>query len=231
MEHLHRSVELKITAQIYLHRYLFIAKTFPNKHIRLLTYAAVTLLAAKVTEQSIKSIKLTQAFCLLCSQSMPKSYPKSQINNAFLDLTASEIDQQEAILLDTIGFNLEIDLPFASLETFKSVLEVSSDKPKEVVQSVYGCLNDAYKLPLCLNYTANQIAAACVFFVSNALNLNLFTAGKDWHLQFGQEVKTESVSEICDILKNFFKAYVDNKLTVLRENPIFKKFGSPVTRL
>ena len=212
---------------VYLHRFVFLARRAPPKRERLLLYAAVTLLAAKVTDHSIKSYKLADVFGNLASLCSPSSFPKELIE-ANLPQTAQEIELMEMVVLDDLGYNIDLDLPFAALEKFRPFLEKTSDGSKAFFKEILGCLNDFYKLPFCLNYTSAEIAASAIFFVKLYYNLDFSLAGSGdyWVRSFSKEVEMVKVHEICGIIKTFFKAHCDGKVGPVKGDPCYVEFGS-----
>ncbi|KAJ3106602.1 hypothetical protein HDU97_005967 [Phlyctochytrium planicorne] len=190
------------TACVYFHRF-YMRQSFKNHNL----YVSFTLyesldnvggscvyLATKIEEYGRK---LGQVVCV-CAQKAGKN------DNLKLDDTTREfwrwrdtILYYEEIILANLCFDLSVDHPYEKILLYSKRFGVS----KELREHAWTFANEGTKLTLCLRYTSEQIALACMYFASVFLGEYLTNADEDmkflakWNLDISM---MEAFSSYCN---------------------------------
>lgn len=176
------------TAQVFFHRfYMFHSyKQFPVYPMA----ATCLFLAGKVEETPKKSQDIVES-----SQSIltPANFAQFGIK------PKDEILTLEKILLQTIGFDFEVEHPYEYLIKYVKQLVVTPDgspgdiERRTVLQKAWAFLNDSYCSVICLRHEPEIIAIAMIFLACKTDGIEVY----DWNNKKSGEV-------------HWWDAYVEN---------------------
>lgn len=124
------------------------------------------LLAYKIRHGFIKLEDTNVLYNHLKSINKGKSSgnPSSSANSA--NKSAPNLTNVEMELLNCLGYDLEIELPFKYLPSLRSKFNFNS-KTENVIMNM---INDSYRRPLCVFFHPRTIALAITYVAMNALN-------------------------------------------------------------
>lgn len=99
----------------------------------------------------------------------------------------------ERLLLSTIAYDFDIQLPYKPLVAALKKLELS-----DFAKVAWNFVNDSLRTTLCLQYKPHYIAAGCVFLAATVMkNVELLTKkNKFWWLEF--EVSPKQLKEVIE---------------------------------
>lgn len=143
-------------AMIYFHRYSIQRKRLETIFDKVMLCGACVFIATKVTNRLIFAIDLAGIIYKLLCPSKKSTYTKEKIKEGLI--------AYEDEVMNGIGFNLDMDLPFKFLLKFKGYLE-KKDMNFNTAQLFELCcckVNDSLILPLCLYFDPDTIAIACI---------------------------------------------------------------------
>lgn len=198
------------TANVFFHRF-FALQSF-RKHCHFDVAVACCFLASKVEESPRKIQDVIKAGYLVW-------------NKRPLDVSTTEYEsirvkilKYERILLQTLNFDLCVDHPYRFLiDTVKSlnlVGIVEEKKKKDFAQRAVNYLNDSAQTSLCLRYTPQTIASACIYLSAAHLDMTIqpIKAGR-WvdKLDISQEDMELICSEILALYYTTFTTEPDHK--------------------
>ncbi|KAI8337263.1 cyclin-like protein [Chlamydoabsidia padenii] len=148
------------TAMVYFHRF-YMRCSFKDHNMNQVAGACVYL-ACKVEESSRKVNDVTSA-CLTTLYSRSNSNEEKQ---QLFVTWRSAILWYERFLLESLCFDMTVEHPQQLVLEFATEL----DAPENVILASYGFANDSLRLPLCLIYDPQMIAAACMLLAYKAEN-------------------------------------------------------------
>ena len=148
--------ELLSTAMIYFHKF-FVQNNSSLKNIPILYFCSACLfIATKVTNRLTR----INDFCKIVSNIISEKAPNSTPHK---DTIKQNIINCEHIIITSIGFDVEVDLPYQFLYKVNSYFEKNLQlNVNKVMKACCYYLNDSFVLPLCLYYVPDVIAIACV---------------------------------------------------------------------
>jgi cyclin T len=154
-----RSPQLSIsTALMYMHRF-YARKSF-QEYDRFIVACTCLLLGGKV-EETPKKLKdvLTEAYKVRYQVSAADA-PDSD-SRKYHELK-EQVLVAERILLQTLGFELQLDHPYRDLLAYVRSVAMSRD----FAALAWNFVNDSYRTTICLQYDHKTIAAAAVAMVA-----------------------------------------------------------------
>ena len=98
---------------------------------------------------------------------------------AKLEINENEIRNKlyefEFNVLNNLGFELNLDLPYKFLNNLKNFFELNNININrdKLIEICCNYINDIFYLPVCLYYSPNLISISCVKLMQNKLNLHL----------------------------------------------------------
>ncbi|CAL9689703.1 unnamed protein product [Knipowitschia caucasica] len=161
------------TAIVYMHRF-YMQHSFTKFHRNIMSPATL-FLAAKVEEQPRKLehvIKVAHA-CL-----NPTEPPLDTKSNAYLQ-QAQELVVLEAIVLQTLGFEVTIDHPHTDVVKCTQLVRASKDLAQT---SYFMATNSLHLTTFCLQHPPTVIACVCIHLACKWSNweIPVSTDGKHW---------------------------------------------------
>jgi len=196
------------TGMVFFHR--FYAKHSFKEHDRFEVAVSCILLAAKTEESPKKLSKvIVECYALkngvrgAVRVSSSSASSSADRNKGMLDTKGQEYAQLkerilllERVILHTIAFELSIDHPYKFLvdqckklnqgrdieyiDPSKSSSVSSSQMIQELVQYSMSFANDSMHTSLCLQFSANTIAMACVYMSAKYCRIRPTKVNNDW---------------------------------------------------
>ncbi|CAG9326742.1 CycK [Blepharisma stoltei] len=162
------------TAQVYFHK--FAVTNSIGKFDSLHLAGACIFLAAKALEQPKHLENVCRRFYVLRSTIQTSLNPRLQVpplSDSMLRRLAKNIEFYEFWLLNEIGFNFEIPLPYPYIHNFIFPLNISPQTRKNVLRYACNFANDCFRTTLALQKSAENIAEACIFLAVKFLQLEM----------------------------------------------------------
>ncbi|CAD6196089.1 unnamed protein product [Caenorhabditis auriculariae] len=189
------------TASTYFHRF-YMYHTFSD-FPRELTALGCLFLAGKVEETPKK--------CRDICNSAVQRFP--DIFNSYASLT-DEVMGIERVLLQTLKFDLQVDLPYEALLEYGKIFPgVSKEQMSETIQIAWTFINDSYYTTLCITVEAQLIAIALLHLAFTVKEVKLGAVENTWWEQDVSNWSNEAVDRTCHMVLDFY--------TATKENPIF----------
>jgi len=154
-----RSLQLSVsTSIVFMHRF-YARKSF-KEYDRFILACTCLLLGGKV-EETPKKLKdvLTEAYRVR-HNCRPEDVPGAE-SREFWKMK-EQILVSERILLQTLGFELQIEHPYRPLLAYVKAIQASRD----FAQLAWNFVNDSYRTVICLQYTHETVAAAAVLLAA-----------------------------------------------------------------
>ena len=154
-----------------------------------------------------KIIKINQ-------QILKKKFPEK---NIFEDEIKNNILNYELKILETLGFNLNIETPYKFYGVIKQYLMKKENKINCNINKLTDVLNfyinDSFILPLHLYFTPNVIAISCFLFLKNNFHLDSINLKEIMNL-------SEYLIDIKEVKEcyNLFKKIYINESQIINSN-------------
>lgn len=119
---------------------------------------------------------------------------------------AEKIIELELSILCSIGFDLNIDLPYSYVEKMKPFFE-DAQKMEKYLRIVYNFLNDSFKLPLCLYYSPVTISMATFYLLKMHFKVALVDSidGKKWHNYLSDQTSIDEIVEVANLMNSMYE--------------------------
>lgn len=137
---------------------------------------ACVFLACKVLEQPRHVEPLCKKLYLLHSNTKIKANPNLQfppISSQMLSKLKDTILFHEFLLLEEIGFNVTVKLPYKSITKAVESLGLPIAMKNNILRTAYRFANDFFVTSAPLVKSHTNIAEACIFLASKAYKLDL----------------------------------------------------------
>ena len=137
---------------------------------------ACVFLSCKVLEQPRHLEHLCKKLYLIHSNTKIKSNPHLQvppISSQMLNKMKESILLNEFLLLEEIGFNVAVKLPYKTITKKVENLGLPTAAKNNFLRTAYRLANDFYVTPAPLVKSHTSIAEACLFLASKTLRLDL----------------------------------------------------------
>jgi hypothetical protein len=143
--------------------------------------------------------------------------------------TSEKLCSIEFDILNVIGFDLNIDLPYKYIHLMKSYY-IEYLKNSKLITITTNFINDSFKLPLILYHDPLLIALASLYLVSAYFKVPLpkTKEGEKWYHLLDKNVKLEDVVLISDEINKIYKFCNETKCkkTELKEKTHILEFDS-----
>jgi hypothetical protein len=215
------------TAMIFFHKFFIFKKFFENDFEKYLTCAACIFISVKVCNQLTPLKELVNFFLRLYIRQ--KNITMS-IDEKTIFETCEKLCQIEFDVLNTIGFDLNVDLPYKYVHMMKFYYVEYLKNPK-LITITTNFINDSFKLPLCINYDPLLIALASLYLTSVYFKVPLpkTREGKKWFQLLENNIMVEDVISVSEKINKIYKFCNEEK-----EKKINKKIelrqGVPVIK-
>ena len=116
------------------------------------------------------------------------------ISQAMLSQLKKDVLLLEFSLLDEIGFNTSVKLPYKKITKFVENLKLLPAAKNHFLRTAYRFANDFFRTPAVIEKSNTVIAEACIFLASKALKIELdLQPDQDTLRMFSFAVKIECI--------------------------------------
>ncbi|CAG9321716.1 CCNT2_2 [Blepharisma stoltei] len=160
------------TAQVYFN--IFAVNHSKFKYDCLLLATACLFLAGKVLEQPRHLETFCKGFYERRAAIQMARNPRLQVppmSPAMLQKFKQSIIDYEFNVLDVIGFNTEIPLPYSYITNFVNSYNLQPKLKDSFLRCANNFANDSFRTLVALKKEAENIARACIFLASKYLNI------------------------------------------------------------
>ena len=146
---------------VIFHKYILIKQAFQSEFDLEIACISALFLATKICNFLVSLSRIIQNYIVL-NKSLSNKNIEILNNSSTIHNHVVEIEVE---MLDCIGFDINVDLPYPYIERMKPYLnKIISDQ--KLIKIIYNFLNDSFKLPIILNFSPLKIALACVYLLS-----------------------------------------------------------------
>ncbi|CAD7695584.1 unnamed protein product [Ostreobium quekettii] len=163
-----------------------------RRNDRFLMAIACLFLAGKIKESPRPLHKIIEVAYTLRAKTDTKRLEKMK-DQAFMDQIHEHVVRAERVLLCTLGFDFDVQLSYQrSLDILKrlNLLERKEEGDQSMSQLTVNFLNDCLRTTMCLQYTAESIAAAAVSLAAYVRNVEV-DHGEIW--KYAQKELAEEI--------------------------------------
>jgi hypothetical protein len=188
---------------IFFHKFFIFKKYFDNDFDKYLTCAACIFISVKVCNQLTPLKELVNFFLRLYIRQ--KNITMS-IDEKIIFETCEKLCKIEFDVLNTIGFDLNVDLPYKYVHMMKFYFIEYLKNPK-LITITTNFINDSFKLPLCIFYDPLLIALASLYLTSQYFKvpLPMTREGLKWFQLLQKDVIVEEVRSVGEKINKIYK--------------------------
>jgi hypothetical protein len=209
---------------VIFHKYFLFVKKFSSSLDKYLACASCIFIATKVCNQLIPLKILIKNFYKKYKEIIKNdniNIDLIQIDDQLICETGDKICMIEFDIINYIGFDLNIELPYKYINMLKSYFIDYLKNPKYIV-ATNRFINDSFKLPLCIYYDPIYIALGSMYLLSVWLKVDLVNTkeGKKWYRLISEKnVKFEKIISVSEKINNIYK-FVRNKseMVIIKDN-------------
>jgi len=158
------------SAIVFFHRF-YCKYSFEEKNIESVAYACL-FLASKVEESPIKLRDLIQIMY------QEKKKMKVSVDSPEFNYWRKEILEKERNVLQTLGFDFQIEHPYSNM--LAKVKQLQHEHQKRLAQFSWNFINDSLRTTLCIQYDPKDIASTSIYLASKYLQSSCSVKGGDW---------------------------------------------------
>ena len=209
------------SGMIYFHKHSLLKETLSHEDKVDITIIAALFVASKTCNALISLQRLIQAYITLKG--------KGSLGSTELDELKESIIKTEFDILNSIGFDLNVDLPYIYIEKMKPYI-TDCLKNDKLMKIIYNFLNDSFKLPLILYYAPIKIALSALYLVGVHFKVDLINTkeGKKWYTILSTDDETideiieisNMINQIYLVLRNKNKQPEENKSNLLQKGDL-----------
>lgn len=185
------------SGMIYFHKHSLLKEIFSSEDEVDITIIASLFVASKTCNALISLQRLIQSYLALKG--------KNSLGSTEVDELKENIIKTEFEILNSIGFDLNLDLPYIYIEKMKPYI-TDCLKNDKLTKIVYNFLNDSFKLPLILHYAPIKIALAALYLLGVHFKVDLIDTkeGKKWYSILSTDVSFEEIIEIANMINQIY---------------------------
>jgi hypothetical protein len=203
---------------IFFHKFSLINYVFSSEEDKEETALACLFLSTKVNNYLISLTRLVPVYLQVISSigiTDVSNKEKTLEKNSEL---SERVMEKEFAVLKTIGFDLNVDLPYVYLEKMKIYFNEHINNDKHI-KIIYNFLNDSFKLPVSLYYSPLKVSLACIYLFSYHFKINLpdMNDGKKWFKILDENIELNEITEIGSIINNIYVFLKNSKKVNLEE--------------
>jgi len=197
------------TSMTLFHKYYLLTTSFKSKSDYYLSSSACVLIASKLCNEFIPINDLARE-CLILIHN--RGNENTVVNEANVKGTEEMLFSFEFDVLNKIGFDLNIDLPYRYMDQMVPYLMNRQRNPKFLVIST-SFVNDSFKLPICLYYSPKLIALAGIYMTKVFFNINLpdTLEGLKWYQIIDKDLDLDSIIEVSNYFSKIYEFSSNNK--------------------
>jgi hypothetical protein len=200
---------------VFFHRHFIFLQKFKNEKEKYLTCAACIFLSIKVLNQLIPLKDLITLFLKLYNKQ--NNLPLI-INDQILFEEGEKLCKLEFDILNSIGFDMNIDLPYKYVHLMKFYfLEYLKNSKLIIITTNF--ISDSFKLPLILFYEPLLIALASLYLLSVYFNVQLVDSkeGIKWYHLVDNTIELNDIKEVSEKINEVYKFCIENKTDTIRK--------------
>lgn len=153
------------TCEVFFHR--FFARRDLADHDRHVVATACLFLACKV-EEVHRKLRDVLRYSYELQHGEKLEVDSEPFNNFKKQVLAAE-----RLVLQTIAFDLTVEHPHRFLQEHASLLQLSLDDRRSLVQTAWSFVNDSFASTVCLQFRPQMIAAAAIYLAAKNLKIEL----------------------------------------------------------
>jgi hypothetical protein len=186
---------------IIFHKYFLFVKNFNQELTKYLTCLSCIFISLKISNIILSLEDLLKIFLKIYYK---ENYKKININNELISALSKKVYQIEFDILNLIGFDINIDLPYDYIYLMKDyfIWNFQPEIMQQIKLIIISFINDSFKLPLCLYYHPLLIYLACLNLLSIYFNFELKDKdGIKWFKLIEKNISYEDIKIISDKIK------------------------------
>lgn len=193
------------TAMIFFHKFSLINYVFSSEEDKEETALACLFLSTKVNNYLISLTRLVPVYLQVISSIGITDVSMKEKTLETISELSERVMEKEFAVLKTIGFDLNVDLPYVYLEKMKIYFNEHINNDKHI-KIIYNFLNDSFKLPVSLYYSPLKVSLACIYLFSYHFKTNLpdMNDGKKWYKILDDTIELNEITEIGSIINNIY---------------------------
>ena len=159
---------------VIFHKYILIKTAFETEFELEIACISALFIATKICNFLVSISRISQTYIVLKKSLYNKNNDEKSINSTSLSSTYIQncISETELEILDYIGFDVNIDLPYPFIDKMKPYLnKIISDQ--KLIKIIFNFINDSFKLPIILNYSPLKIAITCIYMLELHFKIEL----------------------------------------------------------
>lgn len=188
------------TALVFMHRF-YSRKSF-QEYDRFIMSCTCLLLGGKV-EETPKKLKDVLCEAFKKRYNVKASEVPDPESRKFWELK-EQVLVSERVLLQTLGFELQLEHPYRELLAFVR----SVQKSRDFAQLAWNFVNDSYRTTVCLQYDHKTIAAAAIAMVASLLGEQLknpTTPERPWYEAISPLVSETDLFACANTIVDFYE--------------------------
>ena len=196
---------------VIFHKYFLFVKTFNQDFTKYLTCFCCIFISLKISNIILTLEDLLKIFLKIYYK---ENFRKININNELISAITKKVFQIEFDILNIIGFDLNIDLPYDYIFLMNDyfIWNFQPEIMQQIKVIIISFINDSFKLPLCLYYHPLLIFLACLNLLSKYFNFELKEKDEiKWFNLIEKNISFEEINDISDKIKVIYYYSNDNK--------------------
>jgi len=187
---------------IFFHKYYIIIGNILPEEKEIITLACL-FLATKVCNFLVSLSRLIPTYLIIKKVKDDKSNILS---------IADKVKETEFILLNKIGFDINVDLPYLYIEQMRGYLS-EYVKNEKYIKIIHNFINDSFKLPLILYYSPIKIALSAVYLLQYHFKISLPKTKEniEWYNLLSKEISIDEIKEISSLINLIYFTLRENK--------------------
>jgi len=183
-----------------------------------LTCAACIFISVKVCNQLTPLQELVNFFLRLYIRHKNITLT---IDERLVFETGERLCQIEFEVLNTLGFDLNLDLPYRYVHLMKFYYVENLKNPK-LITITTNFINDSFKLPLCIHYDPLLIALASLYLTSVYFKVPLpkTKEGLKWFQIIDRKVSVDDVITVSEKINKIYKFCNEEKEKINRKSEV-----------
>lgn len=188
---------------VLFHKYLILVNKFKNEFEVYLTCAACVFLSIKICNQLTPLRELINFFLKIYNRQT--NFPLSIDDNLLIE-TSGKLCMMEIEILNLIGFEYDVELPYKFIFQMKSYY-IDYLQNSKLITITTNFINDSFKLPLSLFYDPLLIALASLYLVSFYFKVKLpdTKEGVKWYHLLDRGISLDVIVEVAGRINTIYK--------------------------
>lgn len=185
------------SGMIYFHKHSLLKENFSHDDEVDITIIAALFIASKTCNALISLQRLIPAYITIKGKT---SLGSMEVNELKESIIKTEFD-----ILNSIGFDLNVDLPYIYIEKMKPYI-TDCLKNDKLTRIVFSFLNDSFKLPLILHYAPIKIALSALYLLGIHFKIDLIDTkeGKKWYTILSTDETIDEIIEIANMINQIY---------------------------